>query len=443
MYNHDLSNNDCYRPDLYGDNSLAAFKEREPLSFFLIILIPFIVAAISVAGLPGFHLYVKIFGGLCAAGFCIMAVQRRIVFPLEILSLFIFIMWSVVGGLTAQSTYLYYLKFFSMVQIFGLTLIMANMSDSTRAARVLLWAVLIGCVLVAVSGYASGEFQRAQEDDGDRVAGFSLNSNLFSIVMVCMLFLCMYFFKSIKHVVMKALFIAAMLLVSLLVIASGSRTGFISMILAYLSWFMISYGREISKRPLFFVSMLLLMIALIVFGVVMSGGTTLQERMEGAQVILKGGAGDQSSRTRLHLMLDGVKIITSNPIVGIGLDNFVVYKGWVSHSNSIEIFATTGIPGGLLYYTIFFILLRRLWRIRRNVYETEDLDFVNLALSFLFVHLITDIVNISYYSKIHWILIGILIGWSYWKENKLKNALLARSSPAENLSDTSDLLEAY
>ena len=80
---------------------------------------------------------------------------------------------------------------------------------------------------------------------------------------------------------------------------------------------------------------------------------------------------DTSNKQHLEVFLYGLQLIARYPLTGVGLGNFGLFYGperdamypkMMSHSAPLTYFAESGIPGGLAFVGLWFLLLRRVWR---------------------------------------------------------------------------------
>lgn len=78
---------------------------------------------------------------------------------------------------------------------------------------------------------------------------------------------------------------------------------------------------------------------------------------------------DTSAATRLDMIGEGWRLWLEAPILGHGIDQFRVLSQFAtySHNNYIEMLATLGIVGFILYYSVYLLLFLRGWRTRRTV----------------------------------------------------------------------------
>lgn len=142
---------------------------------------------------------------------------------------------------------------------------------------------------------------------------------------------------------------------------------------------------------------------------------TVAERMGGLLGLLRDSGSDYSAVVRQEMIEVGVEQFTRTPLVGIGmaasglLTAVQFADDTYLHNNFVELLATLGAVGFLLYYSMFgFILVRLAPRVR-----SREPTAVIVAV-ILVVQLALDVGAVSYDSKITWIylLIGFLAVYS-------------------------------
>ena len=393
---------------------------KQPVSFFAILfLAPFIIGAIAVATLIGANYAVVGLGVICAVGYLVSSIRTGFAFPKEVLLFWAYLAWAMLGVFVSEIPSLFYEKLFTLFQFAVMILLIAHFSGNIRNVKVLFWAVLIGAAIIAVSAYVTGEYQRAETSSGEsgRAAGLALNANTFAMTLVYAMAILLYFFRTWKSWVMKGGVIIVMLIIARLVIASGSRKGFITFVLLLFAWFLLSYRKEILRRPLAFIATGIVVAGIAGYLFYATSGTLLQRRFE------KAVEGGRSTSARKELVKEGLDIIVSKPVTGVGLDHFRINSRYqlYSHNNYIEVTAGSGIPAGILYYMIFVVLLLRLYRLGKYQFTKENLELLHVAKAFLFIRLVADLALVSYSSKMNWIILAILIGWSFRLERQVKN----------------------
>ena len=190
----------------------------------------------------------------------------------------------------------------------------------------------------------------------------------------------------------------------------GSRKGLIILILGLI----LDYTLEKRKtknisykmKGLLIVAFLLLFVYFICMHTALYN--TIGIRLEDTFAFLKEGtAVDASTRDRNLLIEDGIRIWKSNPIVGVGQDNFryvnSVRYGFYSHNNFIELLANLGMIGFTLYYYIYYYGIRKSYHyIRLRKTETTIAPIIVFI-----VFLIIDYMSVSYSSESCFVFLGI------------------------------------
>ena len=136
-------------------------------------------------------------------------------------------------------------------------------------------------------------------------------------------------------------------------------------------------------------------------------------------------SGDEQNRVRL--LIFGLELFLESPIIGHGLAQFVVLEptGHYSHNDFIELLATTGLFGTILYLAVFisvFIKLFRAAKYFKNSSLHNEVMLYFLALIFL---LASGTFNVNFASMDRAFFIAILIGMA-GKFDKLRKEAISR-----------------
>jgi len=105
----------------------------------------------------------------------------------------------------------------------------------------------------------------------------------------------------------------------------------------------------------------------------------------------------------------GLKTFLDHPLFGIGIGNSreltVVYLGWETylHNNFVELLASGGIVGFLLYYAMYLYLISVFWRCRKQYNEEYA-----ICLTLLLVLLVLDFGRVSYYTKTQYVFLMVM-----------------------------------
>jgi O-antigen ligase len=201
---------------------------------------------------------------------------------------------------------------------------------------------------------------------------------------------------------------ALLLLMSL---GSGSTKALATIIYGII----VIYTVKIKKRNI--ISLVVLCVTLLsLWGIIQSGYeiNILKRATDTIHIFTGSGYENTSSLLRLYYMQLGWTAFLEHPILGYGLGNFssilLTTMGYATyaHNNYIEILVDLGIIGCVLYYSLYFKVLKRLYQVRKR----EHFMFYILLLI-----LVLDIANVTYYSKETYILLTMF----YIAINHVKN----------------------
>ncbi len=121
---------------------------------------------------------------------------------------------------------------------------------------------------------------------------------------------------------------------------------------------------------------------------------------------------DASTLERMKLFHMAFEIYKEHPFLGTGLDTMrvLLFEGLYSHNNYIELLASLGPIGFILYYSIHFVVIKK-------IFQIEDFWLKLFLLSFMAIILLFDMAGVNYYSK--YVLFYMLL-FSYLAEKNAK-----------------------
>jgi len=275
---------------------------------------------------------------------------------------FYLFIWSLCTIIVASNleNYLRYSQLFIGIIFIGLILegFITKISD----LYALFWGILVGTLGIIFQGLISGAFTSSIQitDDLSRAAGIADNANTFGslIVMAALSASALVLRKKMGFILYS--FISVVLTVA--VLQTASRSSFIGYIMiqayvifkTYSSW-------SVLQRGLVFFSLFL--VSLLGLGYIqLSIESFMNNTLLGYRLQRESSSSDN---LRSGLIVEGLQMISRNPIVGVGSGNFTNNNkyGLYSHNDIIELFATLG-GIGLLIYSVFlskaFGLFKRL-----------------------------------------------------------------------------------
>lgn len=207
----------------------------------------------------------------------------------------------------------------------------------------------------------------------------------------------------------QSLFYVFLLLFVLILFCTGSRRGFFTMFVGIAC---IYYYYCSVKRINFFKTFFS------VFFVIMAFVYLLQleifSNMNERFMNLVSGLGDKtemtdSDKTRFLMIHKGFEMFLEKPILGYGANAFKQKAGFgiYSHNNYIELLVNYGVIGFTLFYGFILVILKKSYR---YIDKYKKL-FCVFIFVFMCVRLISDIGNVSYYDKFLYVMFGVSISY--------------------------------
>jgi len=258
------------------------------------------------------------------------------------------------------------LDFAKVLIVFVLTFLLVT--DFFKFRRVIFIQTASVVVVCLISVAKHGGHPRLEGVLG----GIYSNPNDLAFAIVLSMPFCLAFLLSTRGALRKAVWSVSMLVMLGAVFMTGSRGGFITLVVAgtVLLWHFGVRGRR----------MYLIAVAVVAGAILMGlAGGVLRSRFSA----MAGGAAAQdvngyeasaygSYEERRQLMITSLKAISHYPILGLGSGNFVVYSGaWLEvHAAYLQIAAEVGIPA-LVLYLLFF---KRGFGNLRKLRKMRDLD---------------------------------------------------------------------
>lgn len=122
---------------------------------------------------------------------------------------------------------------------------------------------------------------------------------------------------------------------------------------------------------------------------------------------------DSSLITRMNLRMSAIRCFTEYPLIGYGFGAFrnYAYKtigiSLYAHNNYLELLASTGIIGFILYYSAFIVLIRKIFSKMKNQ------NLLKWGLAFIIMRLLGDYGEVSYLSLSYMFFLTIISNLYY------------------------------
>lgn len=411
----------------------ASNYNTDPSPVSSVLLGAAICSTILLAMLPGGNLVNIGISGLFVAAvlFTAVAGKRALWFSPEILVLVAWLCFSMIGTLTAVDTETAMFKSLTMVQVLLLAFCVqqAVLWSQGHSGNLIVYGVAVAIsYLLTFTGISAQEVAGAEEVAGDvnRVASTLNDENTFGAVALMGLSLVLFALAKNRLSVALAPLSLLLLLLVLAVVNSGSRTAFLggALLLVGAIWaFRLWQGARLGKF-VFTGAAIVALGAAIIFATksipevedrieaVFGADSAIMNRVEGfVDVLLSGDTKAEDGNSideRVSMINDGMEVIAEHPFAGVGLDNFrtVTGAGTYAHSNIIEVAASTGLIGFLIYHAMYVLVTLRILRLMRM--PGVNRTVARLGLVGLMAYFLMDITRVSYYEKTSWIYFAML-----------------------------------
>jgi putative inorganic carbon (HCO3(-)) transporter len=245
--------------------------------------------------------------------------------------------------------------FVDMLKILAFVILFIHLLDTRKKLKIFLWVFLLVNCFLAVNAIKDfillGPNALLIRVSGGG-EGFLGNANDFAIALNIALPFSFYLFLREKKKNYKVLYFFFFILLTLGVISTGSRGGFLSLIVVFLYFIMKS-----RQKLLGFFAILLLGLAIFLFA---------PPEYWQRQTTITSYQQDESAMGRINSWKVGIRMFADRPLLGVGIGAYEVSHGskyggpWlVAHNAYIQIGAELGIFGLLLYLGLIFYIYRQ------------------------------------------------------------------------------------
>lgn len=307
----------------------------------------------------------------------------------------------------------------TLVLLWLMVFILYNYLVNTNNDKLLIYAITISSVLysVYVINYygISGYYELLIS--GKRAGSDITNVNTIGLISATGFSLCMYFaiFKKKYYL----FFVSAVPLIT--AFGSGSRKALLVVVISLLMLILIKYKQNKSASS--FIKMIVWIVAaVIVFRILFSlpAFETLVKRFDTFVNSLTGvGEVDHSTAIREDMIKYGLIEFKNHILLGHGINNSKIvtmkYFGMSTylHNNYAELLYSVGIIGFLAYYAMFAYLIKKLY----NLFKRK-VEFSEILLIMLTIHLVMNYGMVAYYSKETYILLLVAAVFVKLNENR-------------------------
>lgn len=357
-------------------------------------------------------------GAVLVFYYILMLVKRKhpLPPPLEYRAFFLWFLWATLASLLASNIDLSWDRLLTIVQVVVVSFCIYSLIVWQTTAFSF-WTSFTLAVMIssAVTLHDPGAYVGT---DG-RIAGTVGNANLFSVVLNVALAVTLVNSAKSRTLILRAIFLGIAAFLFYMIAETGSRKGMIGSILVLMIVSALLAANIRRKSAAQFVGAVLISLLLLIGAGTFLATSQHANRLEGLVVAAETGdpsKGDNSLGVRAALAKSAFNEAVRHPILGIGLANFrdlqiglLEKTGTYSHSNYLEILVSTGIPGLLLYTSIYFILLYKLYTLRECVYHDHLVGPFAICSALILMIMAFDFAMVSYYDKSQWLLLSGVI----------------------------------
>lgn len=296
-------------------------------------------------------------------------------------------------------------KFFTLIILFVLTVLIYNCFTNNGDPNIILFALMMAGFLVSINiifNYGYKEMLQLLMS-GIRVGSEELQLNYLGRYTYMCAIISFYFAYYKKR---RIMYLGA-LIGAFVCVSSQSRQALLTLIVTVVLLYLI---KDFSKKRLirFAVKIAIVFFAALVI-VNLPVLSALRERMfSGLSSVATTTVSSESDQKRVYMIQFGLKVFYQHPIFGIGFGNVrEVVSGILSeykylHNNYVELLACGGMLGFVLYYAIYIKIFRNIKYILKHTSAYHD-EIVMVAV-LLIGQLILDMFVVSYYSKVQYII---------------------------------------
>ena len=334
--------------------------------------------------------------------------NRKIAINTPLIFYLFFIIWAVVSFFWSIDQFLFYERFQRVIFCGLVAFLFYNVLMWHNIKNYFFWSIIAGGCLNIMIFFGIFSYEPTNPENWKRFAGTFGNANSLAIFLSFSIFvtiLLINFFWNEKYKLTRWLLFLNIPAGLYLIVQTGSRKGLVLGI-AFLFLFFVPFIKSVKGT---FVSFAIVFMLFSWFSYLVEDEKFSEQiefvskRFEGAQQTITGQKTEESTKSRLMFIENGIEIWKENPFLGVGLNNFsYFFEGSYAHNNFVEILVNFGIVGFFFFY-LFFVLTGF------AVYRTRDFSLRISGLFFIFIFLVMDYVWVSYYDNIYLMVIVMLM----------------------------------
>ena len=319
--------------------------------------------------------------------------KEKIVFNKFLGLSIVFLFFVLISVLVAVDMNIAFGKLVTMIQIYIMMFTMVNYFDSKEKLYNVIRAFAISGLLATVYLFSVSDFSNIKRF-GEELG----NQNAIAVILTIAAVFSLVIYNKEK----KLWYLLFWLLMVIMIFLTGSRTGFIFILLGSVITFYSSYN--INLKTILPVALLIFILLISSYYAIMNIelfynilGRRIEQMVEGA---FGEGTTDGSFNTRMNMIKYGWDWFKEKPLFGYGINNYRVlysrigFEGTYSHNNVIELLVSVGLIGTIIFYLSYLGVLVNVFKIRK-----EDRVLILAIVSIIIGYLIMSFGLVFYSSK--------------------------------------------
>lgn len=320
--------------------------------------------------------------------------------------------WSLTGGLVAinMDGYLHYLRMIAqmaMVIIFFGTICRKTVYTDIFVGSLIIPPLFIMGDMLFNKQTSSIVTDLAMQTTADRAFGLANDPNAFGVMCCVGIWAALMIIGKYSSKILRMVLISVIIFLIYSIILSASRSAFIICTFEIVGWMIFCIPEKINIKGFRFIIICLLFIVLMFSVQWVIDNTVLGVRSTRA-------IENFEDESRVKLIVFGLELFLQSPFIGHGLAQFVELSETrhYAHNDLIELLATTGFPGAILYYLPFVIIIYNLF-IKLRQYKNTRSDFrIVMNIILLLIFFISGMFNANFASMEWAFLNAMLFGGS-------------------------------
>jgi len=421
-------------------------------SINVLLLLVYIVSVILFSMMPFGNVISKLVGLVLMYIFlmCVMTTDMKIYISREVYLIILWLVFCLISGIFATDITLVYGKIFTLLQliiffIVGYSIIV----QSDLKIQTFLYIFNIAVAMAFLYGLIT-QGNPAVVVTRNRIVGTAGDPNQIAAYGAFAVLFSFYLFRIDKRLIFKIVNILFIAILMVGLIRTQSRQGFLIVFISGIMLLLLNYYNIYKNSENKWKVSLRIGVIIIILTVILSiifyyfQQSDYYYRIQALVVFIKISFGstadsltkliDYSAYERQKLIHYGIRMWLDHPIFGVGLDNFriVIKDYWpisnrlYSHNNYIELLSTIGTIGTIIYYGIYLSIFKRFNGVlkEQKSKSNNSIQLIHILITVMVCILVLEFVTVTYYSKLTWILLTVIIAYS---EKLLNNKPKANS----------------